>query len=169
MIHSRYFNVHYIPYTNLILVVTDGRCRCGHNATKIEGREVEYQVENSTEELCRTPELPLHRRRPGSCYNFNPEACPTIFQCILICYRLFLYICEMHVYVCMYACMYWSDCISNILQRQKSFTNTKEISNPNVVSRPKPCALSNGVHCFSCNLSPIMLKMEVECKHSFFE
>ncbi|CAL8108692.1 unnamed protein product [Orchesella dallaii] len=84
-----YFNVHYIPHTNLILVVTDGRCRCGLNSTTIRQREVQYKTVFSKKlepeededpmlsvrpgEVCRTPKPTLHRKRPPVCTNYNPE------------------------------------------------------------------------------------------------
>ncbi|ODM90180.1 Voltage-dependent calcium channel subunit alpha-2/delta-4 [Orchesella cincta] len=40
-----YFSVNFIPHTNLILVVTDGKCRCSKNKMTIEHREVEYDSE----------------------------------------------------------------------------------------------------------------------------
>lgn len=36
--------MHYIPHTNLILVVTGGHCRCNLNSTTISQREVTYST-----------------------------------------------------------------------------------------------------------------------------
>ncbi len=89
----RYFNVHHIPHTNLILVVTDGKCRCGLNSTTIRQREVQYsnvfkkggesqepEIEDDDDllgtspvEVCRTPKPSLYRKRPSLCINYNPE------------------------------------------------------------------------------------------------
>jgi hypothetical protein len=98
---SSYFNVHFIPHTNLILVVTDGKCQCIINSTNIRAKEVDYSFEgrhhhhqrqtnnhqrqddgggneddnpdsvDDSAQSCRTPKLNLYRKRPAACMHYN--------------------------------------------------------------------------------------------------
>ena len=86
---SGFFNVHYIPHTNLILVVTDGTCRCPNtiNNHSIKPEEVVYPIDEtvknlSTEneivaQICRTPNYPpLYRNRmynETQCHHYHAE------------------------------------------------------------------------------------------------
>ncbi|XP_035715688.1 voltage-dependent calcium channel subunit alpha-2/delta-4 isoform X3 [Folsomia candida] len=73
-----YFNVHFIPHTNLILVVTDGKCRCGGmNTTTVKLREVDYPpIPQDNDVSCSQGLLArqgLFRERPadGACVRYN--------------------------------------------------------------------------------------------------
>ncbi|CAG7830444.1 unnamed protein product [Allacma fusca] len=86
---SGFFNVHIIPHTNLILVVTDGTCRCPNtvNNHSVKPEEVKYDVVESVgnlskvneivDQICRTPNYPpLYRNRmynETQCRHYHAE------------------------------------------------------------------------------------------------
>ncbi|ODM90179.1 Voltage-dependent calcium channel subunit alpha-2/delta-4, partial [Orchesella cincta] len=71
----QYFSVNYIPHTNLILVVTNGKCRCSNNKMTIEHREVEYDSEFSSRPggICRTPMQTRNIKRAPVCIKYSPR------------------------------------------------------------------------------------------------
>jgi hypothetical protein len=80
----RFFGVHLINRTNLIMVAVEGKCQRLRKKTSIVGKEVIYpldeELENATlvndviAQICRVPYIHLDRKKPTvPCLYFNEE------------------------------------------------------------------------------------------------
>ncbi len=80
----RFYGVHLINRTNLILVAIDAKCPALRSRKGVGGQEVQYTIDEEIENLasqndvinqiCKTPYVPLDRKRPASrCLFFNED------------------------------------------------------------------------------------------------
>ncbi|KAH9520918.1 Voltage-dependent calcium channel subunit alpha-2/delta-4 [Dermatophagoides farinae] len=68
---SRNFLAHYIPHTNLLLIISvnNPTCNCQKKKLSIEPIEIKYDDEKQ----CQLLKTEKYRRRPAGCYNYHPQ------------------------------------------------------------------------------------------------
>ncbi|XP_035710380.1 voltage-dependent calcium channel subunit alpha-2/delta-3 isoform X2 [Folsomia candida] len=82
--HNGFYGVHLINRTNLIMIAIDAKCPALRSRKGVGGQEVQYTIDEEIEKLatsndvinqiCRTPYIPLERKRPSSrCLFFNED------------------------------------------------------------------------------------------------